>query len=39
MDRSVEIIPETHNTGSGNVVTTTLLIGLCVMMFLDIVPS
>ena len=36
---SREIIPETHNTGRGNVITTALLLGLCVMMFLDIVLS
>jgi ZIP family zinc transporter len=36
---SREIIPETHNAGRGNVITTALLIGLCVMMFLDIVLS
>jgi zinc transporter, ZIP family len=36
---SREIIPETHNTGRGNVITTALLLGLCVMMFLDVVLS
>jgi ZIP family zinc transporter len=36
---SREIIPETHRVGRGNVITATLLLGLCVMMFLDIVLS
>jgi zinc transporter, ZIP family len=36
---SREIIPETHNAGRGNVITAALLVGLCVMMFLDIVLS
>jgi ZIP family zinc transporter len=36
---SREIIPETHNAGRGNLVTATLLLGLALMMFLDVVLS
>jgi zinc transporter ZupT len=36
---SREIIPETHNAGRGNLVTATLLLGLALMMFVDVVLS
>ena len=36
---SREIIPKAHRVGRGEVIAATLLLGLCVMTFLDIVLS